>query len=69
MWYNVIVKKEFVCLQHGSRFLFISKYNKKTKGVKGSYSYHNHPAAETWYSFSAADAAFFIESGEAYSKA
>ena len=37
--------------------------------LKGSYSYHNHPAAKTWYSFSAEDAAFFMESGEAYSKA
>lgn len=37
--------------------------------LKGSYSYHNHPKTETWYSFSAEDAAFFIESGEEYSKA
>ena len=37
--------------------------------LKGSYSYHNHLAKETYYSFSAADAAFFIDSGEAYSKA
>ena len=35
----------------------------------GSYSYHNHPAKDTWYSFSAEDAAFFIDSREAYSKA
>lgn len=35
----------------------------------GSYSYHNHPQNQTHYSFSAEDAAFFIESGESYSKA
>lgn len=38
-------------------------------GLGDSYSYHNHPAKQTHYSFSAADAAFFINSGEAYSKA
>lgn len=37
--------------------------------LAGSYSYHNHPPKQTYYSFSAADAAFFIDSGEAYSKA
>lgn len=37
--------------------------------LKGSYSYHNHPAKDTWYSFSAEDAAFFIDTQEAYSKA
>ncbi len=35
--------------------------------LKGSYSYHNHPAAKTNYSFSAEDVAFFIGSGEACS--
>lgn len=37
--------------------------------LKGSYSYHNHPAAKTWYSFSADDVKFFFQHGEAYSKA
>ena len=37
--------------------------------LKGSYSYHNHPASVTHYSFSADDVAFFIETGSAYSKA
>lgn len=37
--------------------------------LAGSYSYHNHPPKQTYYSFSASDAAFFINSGEAYSKA
>lgn len=32
--------------------------------LAGSYSYHNHPEAETNYSFSAEDVAFFIWSGE-----
>ena len=32
--------------------------------LAGSYSYHNHPDAETNYSFSAEDIAFFIWSGE-----
>jgi len=36
-------------------------------GLKGSYSYHNHPHSSTNFSFSADDAAFFIESGQAYS--
>jgi len=35
--------------------------------LKGSYSYHNHPAERTNYSFSAEDVVFFIESGEACS--
>ena len=37
--------------------------------LTGSYSYHNHPAAQTWFSFSADDVRFFFESGQAYSKA
>lgn len=37
--------------------------------LAGSYSYHNHPPKQTYYSFSADDVAFFIDSGEAYSKA
>ena len=37
--------------------------------LRGSYSYHNHPPKKTWYSFSAEDVSFFMESGEAYSKA
>lgn len=28
--------------------------------LAGAYSYHNHPPKETWYSFSAEDAGFFI---------
>lgn len=36
---------------------------------RGSYSYHNHPKGETHFSFSGMDAADFISSGEAYSKA
>lgn len=35
----------------------------------GSYAYHNHPKAKTWYSFSADDVQFFFEAGEEYSKA
>jgi len=37
--------------------------------LTGSYSYHNHPAAQTWFSFSAEDVRFFFESRQAYSKA
>lgn len=37
--------------------------------LAGSYSYHNHPKKQTYYSFSASDAAFFVSSGEMYSKA
>ena len=37
--------------------------------LQGSYSYHNHPDELTHYSFSADDAAFFVESGQEYSKA
>ncbi len=32
--------------------------------LKGAYSYHNHPAAKTWYSFSAEDVRYFFASGE-----
>ena len=39
------------------------------RDLKGSCSYHNHPSDKTWYSFSAEDAAFFIENGQDYSKA
>lgn len=38
-------------------------------GLRGSYSYHNHPRSKTWYSFSADDVQFFFEAGEEYSKA
>ncbi len=37
--------------------------------LQGSFAYHNHPAAETNFSFSAADVRFFFQFGEAYSKA
>ena len=37
--------------------------------LSGSFSYHNHPAKVTNYSFSAEDVQFFFESGETYSKA
>lgn len=37
--------------------------------LKGSFSFHNHPPKETWYSFGPEDVAFFFRSGEAYSKA
>lgn len=37
--------------------------------LRGSYSYHNHPAAQTWYSFSAADVRFFFSAGETFSMA
>ncbi len=37
--------------------------------LKGSYSYHNHPKEQTWFSFSAEDVRFFFQSGQAYSKA
>ena len=37
--------------------------------LEGSYSYHNHPASETNYSFSAEDTSFFFASKQAYSKA
>lgn len=39
------------------------------RDLKGSYSYHNHPAEETHYSFSAEDVSFFFERGQEYSKA
>lgn len=41
----------------------------RPSSLAGSYSYHNHPAAKTNFSFSAADVAFFISSGQSYSKA
>lgn len=37
--------------------------------LKGSYSYHNHPKNETYFSFSGNDVGFFLEKGEIYSKA
>lgn len=37
--------------------------------LKGSYSYHNHPKNETYFSFSGYDVGFFLEKGENYSKA
>ncbi len=37
--------------------------------LNGSYSYHNHPPKETWYSFSASDVSFFICSGADYAMA
>lgn len=37
--------------------------------LNGSYSYHNHPASKTWFSFSAEDVRFFFESGASYAKA
>ena len=37
--------------------------------LRGSYSYHNHPFAETWYSFSAEDVRYFFRSGAEYSEA
>lgn len=37
--------------------------------LEGSFSYHNHPAKETYFSFSAADVKFFFQHGEAFSKA
>ncbi len=37
--------------------------------LEGSYSYHNHPPKQTWYSFSAEDVAFFICSGADFSMA
>lgn len=37
--------------------------------LQGSFAYHNHPAQETNFSFSAADVRFFFQYGEAYSKA
>lgn len=37
--------------------------------LKGSYSYHNHPDDETWFSFSGMDVGFFLEKEQAFSKA
>ena len=37
--------------------------------LRGSYSYHNHPSAQTWYSFSAEDVRFFFSAGEEYAMA
>lgn len=37
--------------------------------LKGSYSYHNHPARSTHYSMSGEDAGFFLEYGVQYSQA
>lgn len=37
--------------------------------LSGSYSYHNHPAEQTWFSFSAEDVRCFFESEQAYSRA
>lgn len=37
--------------------------------LTGSYSYHNHPKGQTWFSFSAEDVRFFFRSGAVYSKA
>lgn len=39
------------------------------KSLRGSYSYHNHPADKTHYSLSGEDAGFFLENGVQYSKA
>ena len=43
----------------------------ETRGssLRGSYSYHNHPANVTWYSFSAEDVRFFFASCTRYSQA
>lgn len=37
--------------------------------LAGSYSYHNHPKEQTWFSFSAEDVRFFFESGAEYARA
>lgn len=37
--------------------------------LRGSYSYHNHPAKETYYSFSADDVEFFFQYGVQYQQA
>lgn len=37
--------------------------------LEGSFAYHNHPKAETRFSFSADDVRFFFRHGEMYSKA
>lgn len=37
--------------------------------LQGSFSYHNHPEADTWYSFSADDVAHFFEHREAFARA
>lgn len=37
--------------------------------LRGSYSYHNHPAKETYYSFSANDVEFFFRYGVQYQQA
>ena len=37
--------------------------------LAGSYSFHNHPRAKTWFSFSPADVRFFFQSGEQFAKA
>lgn len=41
---------------------------KDGSSLKGSYSYHNHPKNETYFSFSGNDVGFFLEKGENYSK-
>ena len=43
--------------------------SQKGSSLKGSYSYHNHPPKQTWFSFSSADVADFISNGEAFAKA
>ena len=43
--------------------------NNIPSSLKGSYSFHNHPPNETWYSFSAEDIGVFMEHKQKYSKA
>lgn len=46
-----------------------SGIEKMGSSLKGCYSYHNHPANETYFSFSGEDAGSFISRGEAVSVA
>jgi uncharacterized protein with gpF-like domain len=43
--------------------------NESGGNLVGAYSYHNHPAGKTWYSFSKEDVRYFLAAKQAYSKA
>lgn len=61
VWYldgsSGFVESELIATQKGG------------SSLKGSYSYHNHPPKETYFSFSGNDVGFFLQFGEAYSRA
>lgn len=59
------------CLDGSSGFVEtdLIETQKGGSNLKGSYSYHNHPKKETYFSFSGNDVGFFLEKEQIYSKA